>query len=249
MRPNPAQKALEIDILIPCYLDQFFPETGFNMIKVLEHAGFRVNYNPEQTCCGLPAFNAGFWDDAKEVGEKLINEYQRERYMVAPSGSCVGMVRNSYTHLFTNSMLHNQCKKLQKNLFEFSEFLVDIVKKDQLQLSFPARVTYTDACSALNGCGIKEAPRKLLNNIKGLKLVEMQEAGNCCGFGGMFSVKMEELSIQLAERKVQDALDTGADYIVSTDLGCLMHLDAYIKKNNKNIQVLHIADLMAKAIQ
>lgn len=237
-----------VDIHIPCLIDQLYPQTGFNMVKVLEHLGCKVSYDVEQTCCGLPAYTAGHFDDAKLIGEKFIREFPNDRYAVSPSGACTSMVRNSYTRLFTNSMLHNHCKRVQKNLYELSEFVVDVLKKEDLGLSFPAKVCYHDSCAALQ-CGVKSAPRKLLENIKGLTLVEMKDPENCCGFGGFFSVKFTDISVSLAQQKVEDAINTGSEYIISNDTGCLMHMDAYIKKNNLSLKALHIVDLLAMAIK
>ncbi len=223
-----------------------FPQTGFNMVKVLEKAGCTVHYNPNQTCCGQPAFNAGFWNEAKPVAEKFINDFSDYNYVVAPSGSCVGFVRNFYTELFDNSIAHNQCKQLQKNIYEFTEFMVNILKVTDIGASFNARATYHDACGALRECKIKEAPRKLLANVKGLELLEMSEAETCCGFGGTFAVKYDSISSAMVRNKVDSALQTQADYIISTDISCLMHIEGYIKKKHLPIQTKHIADVLAE---
>jgi L-lactate dehydrogenase complex protein LldE len=239
---------MEVDIFIPCFIDQLFPETGFNMVKVLEKAGCTVHYNPAQTCCGQPAFNAGFWKEMDDVGKKFIADFSTDRYVVSPSGSCTGFVRNFYAELYDNTPMHNYYKNLRKNLFEFSEFLTDVLKIDNLGGKLPAKVTYHDACGALRECKIKAAPRKLLQQVEGLELLEMQDCETCCGFGGTFAAKFEAISTGMADMKVEYAIATGADYIVSTDYSCLMHLDAYIKKQNKQIQVMHIADLLAKSL-
>ncbi|MEZ5013339.1 MAG: (Fe-S)-binding protein [Chitinophagales bacterium] len=239
----------EVDLFIPCFIDQMFPETGFNMVKVLEKAGCRVHYNPNQTCCGQPAFNAGYWKEMDEVGKKFIADFANsDHYVVGPSGSCVGFVRNFYGALYQNTPVHNYYKNLRKNLFEFSEFMVDILKVENVGGKLPAKVTYHDACGALRECKIKEAPRKLLEQVEGLELMEMQNAETCCGFGGTFAVKFEAISSGMADAKIKDAIASGADYIVSTDYSCLMHLQAYIEKQKMPIQVLHIADLLAKSI-
>jgi L-lactate dehydrogenase complex protein LldE len=144
-----------VDLFIPCFIDQFFPETAFNMIKVLEKAGCRVHYNPEQTCCGQPAFNAGFWDDCKEVAEKLILEFPNDRPIVSPSASCVGMIKNYYPKMFHNSVLHNECRSVQKNIYEFSDFLVNVLKKTEFGSRLEGLATYHDSCSGLREVGIK----------------------------------------------------------------------------------------------
>lgn len=236
---------MTVDIFIPCFIDQFFPRTGVNMVKVLEKAGCMVNYNPNQTCCGQPAFNAGFWNEAKKVGEKFIRDFSEDRYIIAPSGSCVGFVRNFYEEMFANTSQHNEFRQIQKNLFEFSEFLVNVLKIENFDARLEGIATYHDACGALRECKIKEAPRKLLKNVRGLELVEMNENETCCGFGGTFAVKFEPVSIGMADQKVNNAIATGAQYIISTDYSCLMHLEGYIKKSKKEIKVMHIADVLA----
>jgi L-lactate dehydrogenase complex protein LldE len=234
-----------VDIFIPCFIDQIYPETGFNMVKVLEKVGCTVHYNPEQTCCGQPAFNAGYWDQCKEVGDKFIKEFQNERYIVVPSSSCVGMVRNYYSELFHNTVLHNEFKQIQRNIFEFSEFLVNKMNVTNVGAVLVGTATYHDACSALRECKIKDEPRKLLQNVKGLELIEMEDTDVCCGFGGMFSVKYEPVAVGMADNKLRNAIATGADYIISTDASCLMHLDGYISKQEMKIKTLHIADVLA----
>ncbi|MEX0967789.1 MAG: (Fe-S)-binding protein [Bacteroidia bacterium] len=233
------------NIFIPCFVDQLFPETAFNMIRVLRKAGCKTHYNPEQTCCGQPAFNAGHKKAAREVALKFLEEFSSNHFVVAPSASCVGMVRSYYTDLFKNSSRHNQCKQLQSNIYELSEFLVKVLKVEDLGASLPGKATYHDSCSALRECGIKAAPRKLLANVQGLELVEMNEVETCCGFGGTFAVKFESISVAMAEQKVTHALETGAEYLISTDHSCLLHLDGYIRNKNLKLRSLHIADVLA----
>lgn len=234
-----------VDIFIPCFVDQLFPEAAFNMIKVLEKAGCTVNYNPAQTCCGQPAFNAGFWDQCKDVANKFINDFPNERYIVTPSASCAGMVKNYYPEIFHNSVLHNKSKSIQKNIYEFSDFLVNVLNVTDIGARLNGVATYHDSCSALREMGIKKEPRTLLSNVRGLEIREMQDTETCCGFGGTFSVKYEAIAVGMAEQKIIHAEETAADIIISTDVSCLMHLDGYLKKQNKKIKVMHIADVLA----
>ena len=234
-----------VDLFIPCFIDQLSPETGFNMIKILEKLGLGVHYNPEQTCCGQVAFNNGYWDEAKAVGEKFIKDFPNDRPIIGPSASCVGYIRNFYPKLFHNTALHNEYKQLRKNIYEFSDFLVNVMKVKDVGARFEGIVTYHDSCSALREYGIKNEPRILLNHVKGLSLVEMEETHTCCGFGGTFAMKFEPVSTAMAQAKVDFALKTGAQYIVSTDTSCLINQDAYIRKNNLPIKVMHLADILA----
>jgi L-lactate dehydrogenase complex protein LldE len=240
-------KKLIVDIFIPCYVDQFYPSTGMNMVKVLEKLGCHVNYNPNQTCCGQPAYNAGFFDEAKEVAVKFLNDFSdQDHYVVAPSASCVGMVRKSYSELFNGSARYLDYRRLSKNIFELSEFLTHVLKVTKVPGSkLNAKATYHDACSALRECGIKEAPRKLLKNVEGLSLLEMKDTETCCGFGGSFAVKFEAISSAMAEQKIHHAAETGAEIIISTDSSCLMQLDGYIQKQSLPIQVMHLADVLS----
>jgi L-lactate dehydrogenase complex protein LldE len=215
------------------------------MVKVLEKAGVAVRYNANQTCCGQPAFNAGFRDEAREVCAKFIKDFSGTDPIVTPSASCAGFVRNYYSTLFDNSSVHNAVKDLQKRVFEFSEFLVNVLGVEDVGATLRGKATYHDSCAGLRECKIKEEPRKLLSRVKGLELVEMKDVETCCGFGGSFAVKFEPISIAMADQKVNNALETGADYIISTDLSCLMHLDGYIRNKGYKIRTMHIADVLA----
>lgn len=236
---------MKVQLFIPCFIDQLYPQTAFNMVKVLEKACCDVEYNTNQTCCGQPAFNAGFWEDSKKVAAKFLKDFEGTEYIVAPSASCVGFVRNYYNTLFENSSLHNSVKDISKRIFEFTEFLTKIIKIENYGAVLNAKATYHDSCAALRECQIKEGPRKLLSKVKGLELIEMEDTSTCCGFGGSFAVKFEAISIAMADQKVTHALDTNAEYIISTDLSCLMHLEGYINKKELPIKTMHIADVLA----
>ena len=215
------------------------------MIKVLEKATCEVSYNTNQTCCGQPAFNAGFWDEARSVCTKFLKDFEGADYIVAPSASCVGFVRNYYAKLFENSSQHNAVKDLSKRIYEFTEFLTEVLKIENFGAVLNAKATYHDSCAALRECKIKDAPRKLLSHVKGLELVEMNDVETCCGFGGSFAVKFDAISIGMADQKTRNANDTGAELIISTDLSCLMHLDGYIKGKDLPLKTMHIADVLA----
>lgn len=235
---------MKVQVFIPCFVDQLFPQTAFNMIRILEKAGCRVSYNPSQTCCGQPAFNAGFWDDARDVCSKFLKDFNPNEIIVAPSASCVGFVKNYYSKLFDNSSVHNQVKAISRNIFELSGFLVNKLGVTNFGAKLNAKATYHDSCAGLRECGIKNEPRILLQNVEGLDLVELNDVETCCGFGGTFAVKFEPVSIAMAEQKVENALATGAEYLISTDLSCLMHLQGYIKNKNYDLKTMHLADVL-----
>lgn len=237
---------MRVQLFIPCFVDQLFPETAFNMVRVLERLGCEVAYNPEQTCCGQPAFNAGYLNECRSVARKFIGDFNPDDVIVAPSGSCTGFVRNYYGQLFADDeTFSGNGLPVQKRVYEFTEFIVDVLNVTDVGASFPAKVTYHDACGALRECRIKRAPRKLLQHVNGLELVEAPDCEVCCGFGGTFAVKFEPISVGMGEQKVLNAMELGVEYIVSTDLSCLMHLDGYIRKHRYGIKVAHIADVLA----
>lgn len=236
---------MNVQIFIPCFIDQLYPGTALNMVQVLEQAGCNVLYNQDQTCCGQPAFNAGYWDETRDVCNKFIRDFEGADYIVAPSASCVGFVRNYYTRVFSNSSQMKEIRDLGKRIYEFSEFLVNVLQVTNLGAVLPGKATYHDSCAGLRECHIKKEPRELLSNVKGLELIEMQDVETCCGFGGSFAVKFEPISIGMADQKINHALATGADYIISTDMSCLMHLDGYIKNKGIALKTMHIADVLA----
>jgi len=236
---------MNVQIFIPCFIDQLFPQVAFNMVKVLEKAECTVDYNSNQTCCGQPAFNAGFWGESKDVCTKFIKDFSGAEYVVAPSASCVGFIRNYYSKLFDNSSLHNEVKDLAGKTFELSEFLIKVMKVDDIGATFNAKATYHDSCAGLRECKIKQEPRQLLSKVKGLELVEMNDVETCCGFGGTFAVKFEPISIAMGDQKITNAAATGAEYIISTDMSCLMHIDGCIKHKGVGLKVMHLADVLA----
>ena len=244
---------IEVSLFVPCFVDQLYPQTALNMVRVLEAAGkVRVQYNPAQTCCGQVAYNAGFFDEACDVAEKFLHDFDTAvmHYIVAPSASCVGMVRNGYNLLLKGKPeLEASHQRIRPRTYEFSQFLVQILKVERVPgARYEGRVAFHDSCSGLRECNIFEEPRKLLSNVSGLELVEMADGETCCGFGGTFAVKFEAISSGMAEQKVQNAIAAGADTLVSTDPSCILHLDAYVRKQGLPLKVMHIADVLATGL-
>ena len=240
---------MKADLFIPCFIDQLYPETAFSVIKLLEKAGVEVNYNPEQTCCGQPAFNSGYWKEARSLAVKFMDEFSHAGVVVTPSASCAGYIRNYYGRLFeeTPDQL-SRFSQLKPHIYELTDFLVNHLQVTTFGSRFPHRVTYHDGCSALREYGIKTEPRTLLRNVEGLELAEMTETDTCCGFGGTFSVKFRHISTALTQLKVEHALETGAEYIVSSEASCLMNLDGYIRKMKLPVKTIHIADVLAHGL-
>jgi len=236
----------DIQLFIPCYIDQLYPETGFNTIKILEKAGCKVHYNSEQTCCGQPAFNSGYWEESASLAEKFLRDFNPNIPIVSPSGSCSSFVIHHYQKVLAGKpALLAQHEQIKSSVFELSDFLVNILKVEKLGAKFPHKVTFHDSCSALREYGIKDEPRQLLAQVSGLELVEMEECDTCCGFGGTFAVKNKSISVAMAEKKVQNALTTGVEFIVSTEASCLMNINGYIAKNKLPIKGVHLADILA----
>lgn len=236
----------KIHIFIPCFIDQLFPGTAFNLIKVLEKAGCDVTYNPNQTCCGQPAFNAGFLPEARAVAAKFAKDFETAACIVSPSASCTGFTKNYTPGLFDNNSQHQIIVKTSNKIFELSDFLVNQLYFTDFGASLDVKATYHDSCAGLRECNIKKEPRVLLEKVAGLQLVEMQDNETCCGFGGTFAVKFESISVAMAEQKLTNAMATGATHIISTDLSCLMHIDAVAKKQNIPVTCMHLADVLAQ---
>lgn len=217
------------------------------MIKVLERLGCKVSYNPEQTCCGQPAYNAGYFPEAVEVAEKFLDDFNTERrYIVSPSASCVGMVCNGYEDFFKKSLKNRQFQEVRGKMREFSDFVVNVLGVEKVPGSrLDGVATYHDSCSALRECGIREEPRKLLRNVEGLELREMEETDQCCGFGGTFAVKFEAISVGMSELKLEQAIKVSPDYLISTDSSCLLQLSSVIEKKEMPIKTMHLADVLA----
>jgi L-lactate dehydrogenase complex protein LldE len=240
---------MNVDLFIPCFIDQLYPATAFNVVKLLEHAGVEVNYNPEQTCCGQPAFNSGYWKEAKSLAIKFLKDFEKAKIIVGPSASCIGYVKNYFHRLFADDPSHlEQFRQMKSRLYELTDFLVNVIQVTSFGAEFNHKVTYHDACSALREYGIREEPRILLRNVKGLELVEMEDTETCCGFGGTFSVKFKTISTAMTAQKVEKALATGAEYIVSTESSCLMNQELYIRKNHIPLKTIHIADILAEGL-
>lgn len=235
---------MKTHIFVPCFVDQIFPQSAVNMVTILKQVGCTVDYNPNQTCCGQPALNAGFWNEAYDVAKKFVADFEGKERIVCPSASCVGFIKGYYQELLGEDIDQKVLEQLNTTIYEFSEFLVNHCDLSNLTPSFNGKVMYHDSCSALRECKIKEEPRILLSKVQGLELVENPNSEVCCGFGGTFATKFEPISVAMAEKKVEEALALEVDCIVSTDLSCLMHLSGYIEKKELPLKTLHLADIL-----
>ncbi len=235
-----------VSLFVTCLVDQFFPQVGESVVKVLRRLGADVVFNPAQTCCGQPAFNTGYRDEAREVAAGVLNLFDDADYVVVPSGSCTSMMRVFYPELFAgDASALAKVEKLRTKMFEFSEFVVKVLKADDVGAKFPHRVAYHDSCHLLRELGIEKEPRALLGKVRDIELVELKDYQMCCGFGGTFSVKFPEVSAAMGNDKVKAAMTAGAEYLVANDAGCLMHLAGLIHRQGLPLKTMHLAQVLA----
>src|SRR5581483_3765997 len=236
-----------VALFITCLADQFAPRIGECVVKVLRRLGVDVTFNPAQTCCGQPAFNTGYRDEARQVATHLLDLFDDAEYVVAPSGSCSAMIRVFYPELFADDPQRlTKVERLVNKWYEFSEFLVKVLKVEDVGARFPHKVTYHDSCHLLRELGIEDPPRKLIRSVQAIDFVELQDYKLCCGFGGTFSVKFPEVSVAMGEDKLRAIVQTGAEYVVANDGGCLMHLGGLIHRKGLPIKTMHLAELLAQ---
>ena len=245
MSENPA-RPVSVGLFATCLVDLTRPSVGFATVKLLEDAGCKVSVPKAQSCCGQPAYNSGDNPDAKAIARKVIKTFEAFDYVVAPSGSCAGMIRYHYPLLFDDdSEMARRAKVLAGKTHELISFLVDILKVDGISAAYDGTVTYHDSCSSLREMKVKEQPRMLLRQISGLSLKEGGECETCCGFGGLFSVKYPDISGRMVDTKVDDILSTGADTLLAGDLGCLMNMAGRLQRRGSGVRVRHIAEVLA----
>jgi L-lactate dehydrogenase complex protein LldE len=235
-----------IGLFVTCLVDMIRPSVGFAAVKLLEDAGCRVEVPAAQTCCGQPAYNSGDKSDTIDIARNVIAAFKGFDYVVAPSGSCAGMIKAHYRELFEEGTPDRQAADaLAAKTFELVSFLVNVMKMEKVSAEFAARATYHDSCSGLRELGIKQEPRKLLRSVAGVTLREMTDAEVCCGFGGTFCVKYPDISNKMLEKKVKHITATGADTLVAGDLGCLMNMAGKLKREGSPIKARHIAEVLA----
>ena len=235
-----------VSLFVTCIVDQVFPNVGLAMADVLERLGYDIEFRQDQTCCGQPAFNSGYRDEAATVARHFLRVFEGAEYIVVPSGSCGSMISHHFEELFpADSDLHRKALKMKPRVYEFSRFLLEIAKTDDVGARFDGVVTYHDSCHALREMHIKNGPRRLLGKVRGLTLNEMDAAEECCGFGGTFSVKFAEVSGGMARTKIESIQKTGASTVVSIDSSCLMQLQGAISRAGLPIRTMHLAEVLA----
>jgi L-lactate dehydrogenase complex protein LldE len=242
----PSKLRPRVGLFVTCLVDLVRPSVGFAAVKLIEQAGCDVDVPARQTCCGQPAYNSGDRATAADIARQTIEAFENFDYVVAPSGSCAGMLKAHYPALLAADRAWGpRAKAFAGKVHELVSFLVDVRGLKAVEAEFTGRVTYHDSCSGLRELDIREQPRKLLRSVKGLELVELGEADVCCGFGGTFSVKYPDISNAIVARKADQIAATGADVVLAGDLGCLMNMAGKLSRQGRAIKVRHVAEVLA----
>jgi L-lactate dehydrogenase complex protein LldE len=235
-----------VSLFVTCIVDQVFPQVGIAITQVLERLGYQVDFPKAQTCCGQPAFNSGYTEEARKIARHFLDVFRDSETIIVPSGSCTSMISHHFADIFENDpQLLAEARALEPRVFEFSRFLLEVAGVEDVGARFDGVVTYHDSCHALRELRIKAGPRKLLSKVRGLTLAEMTTAEECCGFGGTFSIKFPEVSGAMARTKIDSIQQTGASTIVSIDSSCLMQLQGVIDRAGLPIRTLHLAEVLA----
>jgi L-lactate dehydrogenase complex protein LldE len=235
-----------VSLFVTCLVDQLFPRVGLAMAGILEQLGYEVDFPEAQTCCGQPAFNSGYWDEARDVARHYLRVFRNADYIVAPSGSCTSMVAHHYEELFHKEPESLELtRRIASRLYEFSQFLLEVARVEDLGARWDGVVTFHDSCHALRELKIRDGPRRLLSKVRGLTLREMDIAEECCGFGGTFSVKFDELSGGMTRTKIESIVRTGAGAVVGLDSSCLMQIGGALSRAGIPVKTLHLAEVLA----
>lgn len=241
-----AEEQARVALFVTCLVDLFRPTVGFAAIKLLEEAGCTVEVPRAQTCCGQPAYNSGDRADAKAIALQVIDAFAGYDYVVAPSGSCAGMIRQHYPEMFSDDPVNlPRAKELAARSWELVSFLVDVRGMREVAAEWPRITTYHDACSGLRELAVREQPRRLLASVSGLELRELPGAEVCCGFGGTFCVKYPDISDKMVSDKADDIAATGAQAILSGDLGCLLNIAGKLSRQGRPVEARHVAEVLA----
>jgi L-lactate dehydrogenase complex protein LldE len=238
---------MRVGLFVTCLADLMRPSIGLAALKLLEQAGCEVVVPRSQTCCGQPGYNSGDRAAAQALARKLVAEFSDCDYVVAPSGSCAGMIKTHYSELLRETPdVQAKAEWLAARTWELTDFLVNVVHLDEVTARFDGTITYHDSCAGLREMGVKNQPRELLAKVPGLTIREMEGAEQCCGFGGTFAIKFGEISARLADLKCEDVEKVGADALVLGDLGCMLNIEGKLRRRgDKHTKVLHVAEVLA----
>ncbi|MFT9850516.1 (Fe-S)-binding protein [Aneurinibacillus sp. REN35] len=241
---------MKVSIFITCLSDAIYPRVGEAMARILAGQGVKLHFPEVQTCCGQPAFNSGYWDEARASATTLLDAFEDSDFVVSPSGSCTGMIHHYYPVLFKNDpVMQKRAQQFIDKTYEFSQFLVNVLGVTDIGARFPHKVTYHPSCHGSRLLGIKEEPRQLLESVKGMELIDLPFAEDCCGFGGTFAVKMSDISGAMVEEKAQHVVETQAEVLVGMDMGCLMNIGGRLHYEGKPVRVMHLAELLYEGVK
>ena len=235
-----------VGLFVTCLVDLMRPVVGFATVKLLEDAGCAVEVPEAQTCCGQPAYNSGDKTDTIDIAKNVIEAFEKFDYVVAPSGSCAGMIKDHYPEAFADDPTWlARAEALSEKTYELMSFLTDVMNVRATDAEFAGTVTYHDSCSGLRELGIKDQPRELLSSVRGLNIAEGKETETCCGFGGLFCVKYPDISEKMVDAKVDDIVATGADTVLAGDLGCLMNIAGRLQRRGVDVKARHAVEVLA----
>ena len=236
----------KISLFVPCFVDQLLPQVAIDTVMVLRRVGYEVEFPEDQTCCGQPAFNTGYWDEARPCAEHFVRVFKHAEVVVCPSGSCATMVRTFYADLLAGNSLRDDAIAVASRTFELSEFLVKVAAVTQVGASFPHSVTYHASCHGLRELHLRDEPLQLLRQVKGLNLIEMARSEECCGFGGTFAAKFADISAAMGNSKAESVAATGAEFVTAIDPSCLLHVQGILGKRQAPARTIHLASILAQ---
>lgn len=241
---------MKVSMFITCLSDSIYPRVGEAMTRLLARYGVQLDFPDVQTCCGQPAFNSGYWDDARASAKTLLQAFEDSDFVVSPSGSCTGMIHHYYPKLFENDpQMLQKAEALVNKTYEFTQFLVNVLGVSNVGARFPHKVTYHPSCHGSRLLGVKDEPMTLLNNVQDLELIPLPHAEDCCGFGGTFAVKMSDISGAMVDEKTEHILETEAEVLVGLDMGCLMNISGNLHYKGNPVKVMHLAELLYEGVK
>lgn len=240
---------MKVSLFITCLSDALYPRVGEAMVRLLARYGVTLEFPKTQTCCGQPAFNSGYWDEARASAKTLIEAFDDSDFVISPSGSCTGMIHHYYPKLFENDpVMQKRAEALVAKTYEFTQFLVQVLGVEDVGARFPHKVTYHPSCHGSRLLGIKAEPNTLMANVRDMELVPLPFAEDCCGFGGTFAVKMSDISGAMVTEKSDHVLETEAEVLVGLDMGCLMNIGGNLRYRGKPVRVMHLAELLYEGV-
>ncbi|WJH32977.1 (Fe-S)-binding protein [Paenibacillus sp. CC-CFT747] len=241
---------MKVSLFITCLSDAVYPRVGEAMVKLLARYGVQLHFPEVQTCCGQPAFNSGYWEEAQASARTILKAFEDSDFVISPSGSCTGMIHHYYPKLFENDPVQlAKAKELVSKTYEFTQFLVDVLGVEDVGAVFPHKVTYHPSCHGSRLLGIRNEPAVLMNNVKGMELIPLPYAEDCCGFGGTFAVKMCDISGAMVTEKTDHVLETEAEVLVGLDMGCLINISGNLRYRGRPVRVMHLAELLYEGVK